>query len=113
MPIIITREQMENKKFYEAQKKLAEAWGMELIVETPVQKPKHYDCTIWTDENTDIAYGEFDTKAQARKWACENLARYPRAIADLKHWNAKHDDYGEYWFLKLENGKLTETEWGF
>ncbi len=32
----------------------------------------------------------------------------PSAFADLKHWNAKGDDY-DYWYYRLENGKLKEV----
>ena len=113
MEIHITREQAKDEKFLHAQSLLADALGVELVIDYPVVKPKRFDCVIWMDENNDIASGEFDTKKEAIAWVKEQLAKYPAAVADLKKWNAKGDDF-EDWQYRLVDGMPKEVfDFGF
>lgn len=108
MELHITREQAKDEKFLHAQRLLADAFGAELVIDYQIVKPKRFDCTIWVDENNDVASGEFDTKKEALIWTKEQLAKYPTAVADLKKWNAKGDDF-EDWQYRIVDGKLKEA----
>lgn len=110
MEIHISRKDMENKEFFKAQQRFANAIGAELIVDTPIVKPKRYDCTIWLDENNDVASDEFNRKKDALAWAKSQLEKHPTAVADLKKWNAKGDDF-EDWQYRIIEGEFTEVGW--
>ena len=107
MELHITREQAKDEKFLHAQQNLAKVLGADLVIDTYIAKPKRFDCVIWIDENNDAASGEFDTKKEALAWAKGQLAKYPTAVADLKKWNAKGDDF-EDWQYRIADGKLKE-----
>ena len=109
MELHITREQAKDEKFLRAQQQLANVLGAELVIDYPIIKPKRFDCTIWMDENNDVASGEFDTKREAIDWTKKQLAKHPTAIADLKRWNAKGDDF-EDWQYRMVDGKFAEVD---
>ena len=87
-------------------KKLAKGLGCKLVVKG--MPTLNYDCSIWLDENDELCQKDFHTKKEALDYAKKVLKDNPSAYADLKHWNAKGDDY-DYWFYRLENGKLKEV----
>ena len=68
----------------------------------------NYDCSIWLDENNEVCGANFHTKKEALDYAKRNLKRYPTAVADLKHWNNKGDDY-DYTYYRLKDGELKEV----
>lgn len=109
MELHITRKQAENQKFLESQMRFAERMGIELFVDYEIEKPKPYDCVLWLDENDDHSHGEFNRKADALKWAKDQLAKYPQGIIDLKKWNAKGDDY-EDWQYRIVDGEFAEVD---
>lgn len=87
-------------------KEIAKGMGCRFVLKNA--PTLNYDCSIWLDENDELCQKDFHTKKEAMDYAKKVLKDNPSAYADLKHWNAKGDDY-DYWFYRLENGKLKEV----
>lgn len=109
MEIHITREQANNESFLNANRLLAEALGCELMIDYPVEKPKRYDCSIWVDENYEASWCGFDTKKEALAWAKAQLGVFEGAVADLKKWDSKGEDF-EDWQYRIVDGEFREVD---